>query len=157
MRPQFNSYEIATFLSRIDMSGGPDACWPTTQSRDSNGYGRIRFVSCSYAMHRLVYELVHGDIPPDMLICHTCDNPPCCNPAHLFVGSQYDNAMDRERKQRLNHPRGESHAGTNLTEAQVLEIRSRWPGEKQSDIGADYGVGQATVWRIIHKKVWTHI
>ena len=157
MRPQFTSYQIATFLSRIDTSAGPDGCWPTTQARDTSGYGRIRFGQPTFAMHRLMYEFVHGPIPDDMLVCHTCDNPPCCNPAHLFVGSAYDNAMDRESKKRLNHPRGETHAHSHLTNEDVLAIRARFPQESKVALSLEYRVSKSTIWRIVNRKVWTHI
>lgn len=96
-------------------------------SRDLNGYGRLRKNGVNYRAHRLAYERTLGPIPTGLEVCHTCDNPPCINPAHLFIGTTLDNAADRERKSRGNHearqkpfafvsPSGEVVTGVGLTQ-----------------------------------------
>ena len=89
------------FWEKVDQSGGLFACWPWTANRNSRGYGdRFRVGDKQYRAHRFAYELTHGPIPDGLLVCHSCDNPPCCNPAHLWLGTAADNHADRNRKGR---------------------------------------------------------
>ncbi len=92
---------IARFWSRVDRSGGSKACWPW---RGSSGGDYGQFLApdgSAHKAHRLAYELTHGStIMPGLLACHHCDNPPCCNPAHIFIGTRQDNARDMHRKGR---------------------------------------------------------
>lgn len=86
--------------ARADLSGGPTACWPWMAGKNDNGYGRLRFKGRTTYAHRAAYELAVGVIPEGMFVCHTCDNPPCVNPGHLFVGTALDNNRDRIAKGR---------------------------------------------------------
>lgn len=99
--------------SHVDTSGGPDACWPWTGGQvHEHGYGTLRVGGYSKAnpvkhklyAHRLAWELTNGPIPAGLNVCHRCDNPPCCNPAHLFVGTQRENLQDASHKHRLPGP-----------------------------------------------------
>ena len=82
---------------------GPEECWPWTGARRGRGYGHLGSGGRgqpSIAAHRAVFTLTHGPIPPGMVVCHTCDNRICCNPAHLWLGTQRDNLMDMIAKGR---------------------------------------------------------
>jgi hypothetical protein len=96
---------IASVLSRVDRSGGPDACWPYMGTRLPSGYGTHSSGGEHRYAHRVAYEAEHGPIPDGMFICHHCDNPPCCNPAHLFAGSPTENVQDMIAKQRAGFQR----------------------------------------------------
>ena len=88
------------FDSNVDSSGGPDACWPWLLSRWKAGYGKITVRGKSRKAHRVAYTKSVGVIPDGLCICHHCDNPPCCNPKHLFAGTEQDNTDDKCRKGR---------------------------------------------------------
>jgi len=77
-----------------------DACWEWNGPRDYHGYGRKTVNRKTVRLHRLAWEWANGPIPPGMFICHRCDNPPCVNPAHLFLGTNLDNVRDMIAKKR---------------------------------------------------------
>lgn len=82
-----------------------DGCWEWTASTHHQwGYGHMRIQGRTVAAHRVSWELHYGAIPEGMLVCHRCDNPPCVNPAHLFLGTNFDNAADRVAKGRSIYP-----------------------------------------------------
>ena len=80
--------------------GGPDGCWEWQGYRHDWGYGKLAYRTQYYYAHRVSYELHYGPIPDGLHVCHTCDNPRCCNPAHLFVGTAKDNLSDMMMKGR---------------------------------------------------------
>jgi hypothetical protein len=136
--------------------GKPDACWPWTGTIHHNGYGIItddhkRLVQA----HRVSYERIHGSIPKGLKICHTCDNRPCCNPAHLFVGTDADNQADKARKGRAT--RGEDISLARLTEANVRVIRSLYPQMTQQAIADRFSVHQTIISDVVRRKTWKHV
>lgn len=82
---------------------GPDECWEWLGSKDKDGYGRYNMKPTRYGAHRISYQIENGTIPPGQVICHTCDNPGCVNPKHLFAGTQLDNIKDMDNKGRRGH------------------------------------------------------
>jgi predicted DNA-binding protein (UPF0251 family) len=98
-----------------------------------------------------------------MLVCHACDNPPCVNPDHLFLGTARDNCIDMMRKgrhyagSRENMPRGSKHWNSKLSEYEVRKIRERvMAGEKQKDLASELGVSRATISEVVNRKLWRH-
>lgn len=85
---------------KVDTSSGDNACWPWQGSRNRQGYGTLNISGRNHMAHRLVYETLVGGIPLGEIVCHHCDNPCCCNPAHLFTGTHVDNFRDMVRKNR---------------------------------------------------------
>jgi len=132
-------------------------CWLWTGHFSSNGYGRIgreRSGTMMYA-HRASWELHHGPVPDELCVCHTCDNRRCVNPYHLFLGTYADNLADMRAKGRGGIG---AAVGGKLTEAEVIEIRAlRSQGIPQRELAKRFGVTQATIHRIEHRKVWKYI
>ncbi len=99
--PILSARNIARFHSQVDKRGVKE-CWPWTGSIDQRGYGKFFIIKGkrSWAAHRVAYFIQTGIDPGDNLVCHSCDNPPCCNSLHHFLGSDADNASDKVRKHR---------------------------------------------------------
>lgn len=146
------------FWGKVDQSGGPDACWPWRGRVSPLGYGRGYFGDTTYA-HRHALILVSGIVAPSRIeACHTCDNPPCCNPRHLFWATHRENLLDASRKGHLGRNRGERHGHAKLTDAAVRDIRLRVArGEHQHDVAALHGVSQVNVHLIVSGKAWRHV
>lgn len=90
---------IDRLRDRLDMSD-PDACWPLSGAATRSGHAQIWSDGAMRLAHRVMWEAVHGAIPDGLVVMHACDNPPCCNPAHLGLGTVADNNADRDRKGR---------------------------------------------------------
>lgn len=134
-----------------------DGCWEWTGSRQPTGYGQINWSGKTLLTHRVSYEINNGPIPAGMLVRHKCDNPPCCNPDHLELGSHHDNNIDcvnRGRHSRTGQ-KGEANPASRLTEAQVIAIRQST--DTQDEIAINYGVHVDTVKGIIARRSWRHI
>lgn len=146
------------FWSHVDKRG-PDDCW-LWQAATVKGYGKFKGDDRKMlAAHRVAYELTYGPIPDEMLCCHTCDTPLCCNPAHLFAGTPKDNTQDMVQKGRKGDVKGEKHGRHILTKAQVREIRQRYAqgGTTHDELGQEYGVAGGTVANIVSGNKWTHV
>ena len=148
------------FWEKVDIRGD-DACWPWLASKAGNGYGYFRGGSEHdyqglYA-HRVVWELTYGGIPDCMHVCHHCDNPPCCNPKHLFLGTHAENQADMAKKGRSIL--GEKHHNARLSAKQVLEIRARWSTNHvtQRELATIFNVSRPTIAKIVNRYRWQHI
>jgi len=144
------------FWDRVDCSGGPDACWPWTAGT-IKGYGTFYINNKPQYAHRFSYELIHGPIPDDLCACHKCDNPPCCNPAHIFLGTLADNIYDAARKKRM--ARGERNSHSKLTKADVRQIRADYAAGLASGkaLAKKYGMHDTTIYDVINRKSWKHV
>lgn len=113
--------------------------------------------------HRLSWELHNGPIPPGLVVCHKCDNPPCVNPDHLFLGTQGDNLRDRDAKGKHNvrlHPeleRGERNPNSRLSAVQISEIRRLASDNSQRGLGRMFGVSGTQIRRILSGEQWGHV
>src|SRR5690349_8818159 len=150
---------IAERLAEYTDRRGDGECWPWTRGRDKDGYGEISMGGSSKhrRAHVVAWELANNRVVPDgHCVLHTCDNPPCVNPGHLFLGTNLDNIWDRNNKER--QARGEKSSRAKLTEHKVLCIRRAYKrGESISVLAAEYGVTYNAIRSIIKRKTWTHI
>jgi hypothetical protein len=94
---------LKDFWSRVER-GAEDDCWLWRGAKTSKGYGLLRWNGKMMRAHRLAYQLHYGDLPDESCVCHSCDVPLCCNPAHLWLGTVGDNARDMVRKDRHHKP-----------------------------------------------------
>lgn len=168
VRRAAGSHGVATmtlegrFWSKVDKSGGPDACWPWIAYRDPDGYGKFRIGSRTdrtqtmVSAHRFAWTLVNGAIHQGMNILHRCDNPPCVNVARcLFLGDQAANIADMVSKGRLVSLRGEANGFAKLTAAAIQEIRAMLEaGHLQREIAGRFGTSQQNISRIAHGARW---
>lgn len=168
------------FWARVDRSGGAEACWPWIGCHNGPGYGQVRWDGRQQGAHRIAWEERNGPIPERLLVCHRCDNPPCCNPAHMFLGTVRDNAADMLRKGRAasgeahgakfsgdrngartkpeRHPHGERHPDAKLKESDVLRILTlARNGVPQRVLAAEYGVRPSTISSVVTRTSWKHI
>lgn len=158
--------DIARFWSKVDKSGGPDACWPYSGARMPKGYGVFRFTWGNELSHRVSWSISNARPPKDgLLICHSCDHPWCCNPAHLWQGTDADNVADMCAKGRHYSmtnperiPRGETQGNSKLTDASVRRIRElNKSGSSAREVARSLGVAPCTVYRVLSGERWGHV
>lgn len=149
---------VEAFWSRVAKS---DGCWIYTWGKESNGYGYLqnpftkppKFITAQ----RVAWIFTHGPIAPGLKVCHTCDNPPCVNPAHLFLGTDADNAQDKSRKGRSLA--GEKNTHAKLTDAQVIALRRRAhvTNEPYSQLAIEHKVSVTAVTNAIGGRTFRHL
>lgn len=143
------------FWARVDI-GDPAACWPWTRGTFGGGRGEIRLVGQYYLAYRVAYRDATGVDPGPLLVCHQCDNPACCNPAHLFLGTDLDNNRDM-------HLKGRAAVGSRMRAARLIEsdipvIRHLLnAGQTQKEVADRYGVHIMTISDIARGKTWRHV
>lgn len=145
------------FWARVTI-GSPDECWEwQEQSRVPQGYGMTNWQNHQIRAHRLAWLLTYGD-PGDLWVLHRCDNPPCCNPAHLFLGTAADNAADRDAKSRGARLFGENNPRARITSQDVQRMRQlRAEGALLRELADLFGVDRRQVGRIVRRERWGHL
>jgi len=145
---------VDRFWAKVDRRG-PDECWPWMGAKWQSGYGIVRIEERRFRVHRVAYALAKGLIPDGLHVLHLCDNPPCCNPAHLFLGTHAENMADMGAKGRQRGPAGENHHRAKLTVADVHTIREWAPaGWSQRDLADAFGVSRTIIGRVLRRQIW---
>jgi HNH endonuclease len=150
------------FWERVKI-GGLDECWEWQAGKQGRApqYGIVWCNGQKWIAHRFAYSITRGQIPDGLDVLHRCDNPPCCNPVHIFAGTHQDNMRDCIAKGRANREYGEHRYNAVLTEARVIEIRNRWRKMDAINgtmaLAAEFGVGPSMISAIVHGKRWKHL
>ena len=136
----------------------PVGCMEWIGACDFAGYGLFTYNGVVCQVTRFVYKYLIGSIPEKFMICHTCDNPSCVNPAHLFLGTNQENVQDASRKGRLHRPKGELNPAHILTTEQVTFVRSRRFSLKELGLIAEsYGMSQESLRKIAGGRGWADV
>lgn len=183
--PKLSPQDIQRFHSKVQAQASGD-CWPYQGAKFFRGYGAFKVKGRMLKAHRVAYFLHYGVDPSNLLTLHTCDNPPCCNPAHLYLGTTQDNSRDAVLRNRMpkgdnnfarkypervprgdNHPsrlhpelrpRGEQHARAKLTDDLVREIwRLTSIGIGPAEISRRLCINKSTVENVKSGRGWGHI
>lgn len=140
---------------KIDANG----CWVWSATCFQFGHGRVKIKSKDLKAHRVSWEYHKGPIPDGMFVLHTCDNPPCINPEHLFLGTQLENMRDMHSKNRNVSSLGEKHGRSKLTEVEVKQIKNMLLEGRYShrEIGEGFGVTGAAITQIAIGNNWRDV
>jgi hypothetical protein len=137
---------------------GPDDCWPWQANTNRTGYGRFKIASrLSVTAHRVAWTAVNLRDPGELIVRHRCDNPPCCNPKHLEIGTPLDNARDKVERGRCRsgNQGGEKNGHATLTTEQVGQIVEAFrKGLNNQQIADRMPVGHSLVSRIRTGRSW---
>jgi hypothetical protein len=163
MQYNYTAKDLERFWSKVDKEKSTifyngERCWEWTRSVSKFGYGELQWgKDRTKRTHRISWIINCGEIPAGMLVCHHCDNPPCVNPSHLFLGTHQDNATDKTVKGR--HYNGDQ-SGVHNPQAKlnldlVSEIRRRASlGETQRSIAKDLGMSFQNISRVVNHELW---
>mgnify|MGYP000875074621 FL=1 len=145
--PKLTPLAVREFMEKVKIVDS--GCWEWQGATTPTGYGRYAFYNQLYA-HRFSFYIFKGDLCDGMEVCHTCDNPRCVNPAHLWQGTKRDNMRDCAAKGRINT--------VQLTPEQVRTIRQLHNLKySTADLAQRYGVTTTTIWAVIKRRTWDYI
>lgn len=183
--PAVNPSDERRFFAMLDVRG-PNECWPYVGYTNRAGYGMFSLCGEPFISPRVAFKIFSRD-PHELIVCHHCDNPSCCNPAHLYAGTLQDNSSDAVERGRYawgdrsgsrthpecrprgdNHPyrrnpmlakRGEESGMAKLTDEKVREIRAMYAsgGHTYRSIAKIIQIGKTAVGNILEGKSWTHL
>lgn len=147
------------FWAKVDKGPHPKGCWVWKGYCQAFGHGAIQRVvdgkPKTILAHRRSWTLLVGPLPARACLLHHCDNPPCVNPEHLYIGTRQDNMRDKVDRNRTH--KGQDSALSKLTDAQVLEIRRLRGVVVASELAKRFGVSQNYIYQIQRREVWKHL
>lgn len=151
---------IVRFWEKIKRGRSVNDCWAWIGGTHEYGYGVITVrlegkKPQRLLAHRVSYMIHLGELPTEILVCHQCDNPPCCNPRHFFLGTHGDNSRDSASKGRMSIPRPWA---AKLDELKVQSIRVKAEnGASFCQLGREYKVSDETIRAVVHRRTWMHV
>ncbi len=162
--------DLMRFWEKVEKLGTEAGCWLWTSAIHDRGYGMFGMKGRAVRVHRIMWEITFGPIPEGIWVLHRCDTRCCCNPSHLFLGTNQDNVDDMMRKGRHRSPdpkmhsdilrekaaRGENHRDAKFTEEEVKAIvaRYRQGGISQRALGQIHGADHTTIGDMIRGSSW---
>jgi len=144
------------FYDKIDLIPF-STCWYWSGYLDKNGYGSLKINKSTKRAHRISYEIHKEPIPSGLIVMHSCDTPTCVNPDHLLVGTYAENSADMVKKGRSNSARGERSGSSKLKEKDIIEIRDLLNVIPKNKIAALYGVNRGVIYKIMTRRIWSHV
>lgn len=148
---------IIRFFQSINYPGNDNDCWEWNCYCNNYGYGIFNW-NRHIKAHRFIYECYNGPIPDDLFVCHKCDNPPCCNPDHLFLGTEQDNKNDMVQKNRQAF--GSSNGMAKLNDKTVIEILEKIDNGTYTtlqQICSTYSIAESPIRDIFTRRLWSHV
>lgn len=144
------------FESKVDRSGD---CHLWMGSKNPEGYGNFHANGKLDKAHRYAYRLANGDFDTALYVCHTCDNPSCVNPDHLFLGTQTKNMHDMMSKGRQHLTVGVQNGRAKLNDDAVRQIRTLHKSGDMTtrELAKEFGMGQTSIAEIVANKTWRHV
>lgn len=158
--PQLSEQDVARFW-RFVAKREVDVCWPWLAGKSDEGYGRFKLDGRLYSATRVGYFIARGEDPAPRHVCHTCDNPRCCNPVHFWLGSSSQNVYDSVRKGRYHRKdsavRGEEVLNVQYTDTQIMRLRKFAQTLSVPEAARLSGVNVGTAYGIVHGDTWVHL
>lgn len=155
--PELAIKDKARFWAKVNKREH-DECWEWTAGRFSSGYGSFSLQGKNYGSNRIAYFLKFGFIEKEFFCLHSCDNRTCCNPNHIFTGTNQDNMDDMVKKGRSFHAIGELHGASKLKEKQALDIIFRRKrGDSLKSIAGLHSISVASVSSIATGRNWANL
>jgi hypothetical protein len=151
------------FWTKVDAQNfQPDECWVWRGCILQSGHGQFSVKGKGAYAHRVSYEMAHGKIPPNRIICHKCNNPACVNPNHLYAGTKKSNTQDSINAGTFCYAyagRGTAHPNSKLTDQDVRNIRDDriFDGTSNRKLASKYGVSYRAITKIIYRETWAHV
>jgi predicted DNA-binding protein (UPF0251 family) len=155
----FSKQNYVRFWSKVKLTANPDVCWDWIRCLGKDGYGMFQINGRAIRAHRFSYLITNKKLPDGKLVCHTCDNPKCVNPNHLFLGSALDNVSDCIAKKRRTPLKGDKSGRSKLKEDEVLSIFKTYNEGHvtQDELAQKYNVSSKTISKIITRTRWKHL
>lgn len=145
--------DVDYFNAKLPAEMPPARCWEWTGRRDKDGYGRMS----GQLAHRISWMLTHGPIPSGQCVCHACDNPPCVNPSHLFLGTQLENIEDMVLKGRKANGSRKPNAKLNCSAVRSIREQYRSGSTTFRELARQFGVAPSLIWRVVKGVSWTSV
>lgn len=145
---------VADFWNRVQKT---DGCWLWTGAKNKRQYGHFAVGGKHMLSHRFSFLLHNLYLPAELHICHKCDNPPCCNPHHLFAGTRSDNLRDAVAKGIQLGNLGEKRWNSKLKDADILRIRNDFTGQSHASVARLFKVDPSVIVRVRSGERWSHV
>lgn len=159
MKIMSNKNTPESFWKRVDVKKD-DVCWNWKGAKNNSGYGTLKYQGVSVSAHRLAFKLCGNDVPlvnpmkhnEKQFVLHSCDNPACCNPKHLRLGTHQENMQEAHARNRIHHKNGTDHIQSVLTANQQTEIKLKFlKGSTQKELSIEYSVSKGTIYNALNR------